>query len=62
MDFMDKLGFVRPGCGVRHSSANEPLDALSKNQTDPDPLVQPETNIDILQDLLDDWITRASDP
>ncbi|SCO80781.1 uncharacterized protein FRV6_04994 [Fusarium oxysporum] len=62
MDFMDKLGFVRPGCGVRHSSANEPLDTLSTNPIDPDPLAQPETNIDILQDLLDDWVTRASDP
>ncbi|KAF4414811.1 Quinic acid utilization activator [Fusarium acutatum] len=62
MDFIDKLGFVRPGPGVRYSSANEPLDAVSTNPTDPDPSTQPEANIGILQDLLDDWITRASDP
>ncbi|KAH7231172.1 hypothetical protein BKA59DRAFT_536408 [Fusarium tricinctum] len=62
MDFMDRLGFVRAGSGVRYSSANEPLDIVSKNPTDLEPVTEPETNIDILQDLLDDWITRASNP
>lgn len=59
MDFMDKLGFVNPApnhAGTHHRQIHEGLQPSEVN----DSFGSTEVDLGDLQDMLDDWITGAT--